>query len=92
LDWNPLIIRELASRFIVGLAPNQWTFSRFMSGPTSAPAALRPGTRLVDFPGFGGCSPPMNREASPQMKRENPTPVSHFSGLSTDEARMTLRA
>jgi hypothetical protein len=37
LDWNPLIFHESGSRFIVGLAPNQWTFSRSMSGPTSYP-------------------------------------------------------
>jgi hypothetical protein len=32
----------------------------------------------------------MNREASPQMKRENPTPGLDFSGLSTHETRMTF--
>jgi len=38
----------------------------------------------------GGASPTMNREAGPPMKRENPTPGSHFSGLSTHETRMTF--
>jgi hypothetical protein len=37
LDWNPLIFLEPSSRFIVGLAPNRWTFSRSMGGPTSGP-------------------------------------------------------
>ncbi|MBL1258866.1 hypothetical protein [Methylocystis sp. Sn-Cys] len=37
----------------------------------------------TDFPGFGGCSPPMKREAGPTMKRENPTPEFDFSWLST---------
>jgi hypothetical protein len=31
----------------------------------------------------------MNREASPLMKRENPTPGLDYSGLSTHETRMT---
>jgi hypothetical protein len=37
LDWNPLIFHESGSRFIVRLAPNQWTFSRSISGPTLGP-------------------------------------------------------
>ena len=53
------------------------------------PAALGSGVDLIDFPGLGGCGPTMNREASPLMKRENPTPGSHFSGPSTHETRMT---
>jgi hypothetical protein len=40
--------------------------------------------------GPGDRDPPMNREASPLMKRENPTPGSRFRGLSTHEARMTF--
>jgi hypothetical protein len=46
--------------------------------------------RLVDFPGFGGCSPAMNREAGPLMNCENPTPELDFSGESTHETRMTF--
>ena len=37
LGSNPLIFLESASRFILGFAPNQWTFSRSMGGPTSYP-------------------------------------------------------
>jgi hypothetical protein len=37
LDWIPLIFLEPNSRFIVGLAPDRWTFSRFIGGPTSYP-------------------------------------------------------
>jgi hypothetical protein len=32
----------------------------------------------------------MNREAGPVMNSENPTPGSHFCGLSTHEAQMTF--
>jgi hypothetical protein len=32
----------------------------------------------------------MAREAGPPMKRENPTPGSHFGGLSTHETRATF--
>jgi hypothetical protein len=52
--------------------------------------ALSPGVQLVDFMGLGDCGPSMSREASPPMKRENPTPGLDFSGLSTHEAQMTL--
>lgn len=50
------------------------------------PAAGLSRVRLADFPGFVGFSPLMNREASPPMSRENPTPQFDFRGLSLSVA------